>query len=283
MGLNSEEIQSLYDENGELKADSLQILLDKDKEIKSKLKPEFDEKTIRDEGYKRGVKESLSKLEKDLKTKYALVSEKTGIELIEEIVSTKSTNTQITDDVVTSHPAFHKAVEAKTAEFQQLIEAKENEIKTIHSTIEAENTFKVVSREALKLFAELNPIVSQNETVKQNQINTLLLNPLNGYKYKIEEGEIYVLDNEGKVKTNAHGARIKFKDVVKEITSNNFELAVAKSRESGDAGTSGTGGKKPITAKTEAEFVLLINSAKSKAELDEYQAAYVEFADSQKN
>lgn len=180
------------------------------------------------EGYAKAKKEVLSELEKSILEKFAVDTDKTGLELIEEIVTIKTAESgkgksgTITDDDVRKHPVYQTLeVKAKKdlTDRETALTAQIEEIKTTHAREQVLNTIKT---KALSTLDTLKPILPANADIANN-IKGLFSEALKGYDYEIQGDHIVIME-EGKVKIDAHGNSVSFDDLVKGTASKFFEF-----------------------------------------------------------
>lgn len=222
---NGQIVELLQDDNQETTDDAvLQLLLTQDQERVKKLLGADTGKF--QEGYKKGKKESLEELEKAARDAYKIESEKTGLELIKEIVAENAKAAgkkgEITEDDVKKHEAYlaldrkyKDDMKAKDDEYTSKI----NEFETKRKQDEVRNT---VIAKAKTILNELEPELPSDETVKQNQLNWFFDGLANG-KYEVKDtGQVVLLDDEGRVRVDLHGNILEFKDHVKEKATSHF-------------------------------------------------------------
>jgi hypothetical protein len=178
------------------------------------------------EGFKKDKKEILEQREKELKEKFGIESSKTGIDLVEEIVSLKSEKGKggNMDEDAIKRSKLYQDLEAKArTEAENIKTEYENKIKEINDGYNYEKTFSDVSSEALKIFNGLNPVLPQNKTVADNQVGNFI-STLKNYKFDKQGDRILVMDKEGKVIQDNHGNSKSFEDIIKESASGLFEF-----------------------------------------------------------
>lgn len=178
------------------------------------------------ERYAKTKKEVLEALETQLKENYNIDSDKTGLDLIGEIVSENlKTNggAEITEDDVKKHPTYHAAVR----DYKKQLADKEAEHTTKLNEIET-NQKKAVALSSVKekantLLSTLDPILSQNANVA-NTIKNNFLRELEGYDYDVQEDGSIIVTKDGKTIDDKHGHAKAFDDLVKETAGNWFDF-----------------------------------------------------------
>ncbi len=257
----------LYNADGELT--DIDVLLTADKERVDLFKEEQRKQ------YSRGQKEALTKLEKELKTKYEVDSDLEGIELIDHVVSTNQKPGSLSDDDFVKHPkyaelkrAHEKELKAKEAEAQARIDETVRNYKQ-------KDVLSKISEKALVIFESLNPILASDPAKALNQ-KKLFLREFEQGKYDLtDDGQIVMLDGDGKPMEDPHGKLIQFEDHVKATAGNYFEFKAATDRSNaGNQQPSVTGAK--IVIKSEQEFLEKSRQAKSPQERIEILTAWKE-------
>lgn len=249
--MSAEDLASLYNEAGEL--NDFSLLAQKDAERISKL---TSDKTNQ---YNRGLKEGALKLEKELKEKYDIESDLIGVELFDQIITTKLEEVKgAKPEEVLKHPDVIKALnekdkllKQKDKEMKDAIAAKENEIN-------AANLFKEIEGTAFSEFENLNPILP-SDAKKVQALKGVFSQDLKKFKYqKNESGEIIVIKEDGSPLKDDHGYDVTFADHVKGIADRYFDFKAAEDRSS--AGNKDTDKPKPSSKKVrmpkdEADYI----------------------------
>lgn len=245
--MDPETIASLYNEAGELV--DFSKILELDKERIAKYKSESDNQ------YKRGVKEGATKIEKELKEKYEIDSDLQGIDLVDHLIvqKTEEVKTSSSKDV-TKHPDYiklqatiDKQLKDRDREWEAKIEAKDKEFNKVR-------IFEKVREKALLNLTQSNPILPEDPNKAQLWKDTYL-NALRQADYiEDDEGNLIVLNSEGKALQSAHGKNITFEEFVKETADKYFEYPKATDRSSpGLKPQDGNGGWN--APRTEEEYI----------------------------
>lgn len=238
------------------------------------------------EGFKKDKKEILERLEKELKEKFGVDSTKTGIDLVEEIVSLKSkggSGGNLDEDAIKRSKIYQDLMTAKSTETEALKTEYEKKIEDINNGYNYEKTFSDVQNEALKIFNGLNPVLPQTKSVADAQVNNFIAS-LKNFKFDKQGERILVMNAEGKVIEDQHGNSRTFEDIVKTNASNLFEFKKSNGgsgsgNENGEGGSGGTGYKGAIPKTVdELEKVMLDKSIPAKDRAD----IAVEFEKAQK-
>lgn len=200
----------------------------------------------------RGLKEGASKVEDELKNKYAIDSELTGVELFDHILLTKVDEAKVgTTEDVTKHPDFIRA----TLDFEKKLKAKDKEVEDKFKAKEVEiatATLKSkVKQLALDELTALNPIlpedVAKAQKWKEKYVEEVLKSD-----YSEQEQGIFPI-KEGEPLKNEHGYSVDFTSHVKTIAAGLFDFKVSSDKSS--SGNKQTDGSTNFVApKTKDEF-----------------------------
>ena len=171
------------------------------------------------DGYAKAKKEVLSDFEKQLKETFETESEKTGLDLITEILTAKTSEAgkkgQLTDDDVKKHPIYQAAEKA----FKKQLTEKETEYKTklteVESAAKKAQTFSSVKDNALAILEGLNPIYAKNPKVATT-IKNQFLNELQGFEFERQADGSWLVTKDGKIVEDGHGHSKSFEDIIKE-------------------------------------------------------------------
>lgn len=255
------------DGSGELKEGVLQVLLDKDTARVQKLKDA--EKTAFDNGYKKSQGEALTKFEKDLKDKYSIATDKQGVDLIDFVVTEKlkAQGGELDDDKIKKSSPYLKMVETLTKEKNEAVATETEKYNTLNSQIQKESTFSEISKKAMEVITELNPILPESKEKAEAQIKRLVKELGSEFTFEIKDGKM-LISKDGKLHEDSHGHMIDFKDLVKQKANEVWDFKQGEQRASagnsnddkGGKGT-GTGGYKGPAPKDQAEYLKFIGEA----------------------
>ena len=223
----------------------LNKILEIDAQRVENIKKSVDKKDAFQDGFKKAKSEVLTDFEKGLKEKFGIESDKTGLELIEEVVSKKSEGGQggdVTEDAIKRSKVFQDMESNLKKQVTTVKTEYETKINEIQDGYKAEQTFSNVSQKALQIFNGLNPILPQNKTVADNQVK-FFVNTLKDFKFDVQDERIVVMDKDGKVIEDGHGNSRSFEDIVKETASGLFVFKANNGGSgSGNGGQQGQGG-----------------------------------------
>lgn len=239
----------IFNDKDELQDDALAKLLELDK---SRVKKFNEDKTkFGDEKYSHAKREVLEEFEKSLKTKFNVTSDKKGLELIEDLIATKTKvgPEGLTEDTVKKskwyldlETAKKTELDAKEAEFKSKLEEKDKEerVKSLHATIR---------QEAEKYLDDKAPIFGTNEAVNKGRRERYIKELLEAYGYEEQElagGRkriVPVNKADGKRLEDAHGNAIGIEKIIDQVASLHFEFDPAGKRSSaGDPNKKTDGG-----------------------------------------
>ena len=222
----------------------LNKILEIDAQRVENIKKSVDKKDAFQDGFKKAKSEVLTDFEKGLKEKFGIESDKTGLELIEEVVSKKSEGGQggdITEDAIKRSKVFQDMESNLKKQVTTVKTEYETKINEIQDGYKAEQTFSNVSQKALQIFNGLNPILPQNKTVADNQVK-FFVTTLKDFKFDVQDERIVVMDKDGKVLEDGHGNSRSFEDIVKETASGLFEFKANNGGSGSGNGGQGQGG-----------------------------------------
>ena len=222
----------------------LNKILEIDAQRVENIKKSVDKKDAFQDGFKKAKSEVLTDFEKGLKEKFGVESDKTGLELVEELVSKKSEGGQggdLTEDAIKRSKVFQDMESNLKKQITTVKTEYETKINEIQDGYKAEQTFSNVSQKALQIFNGLNPILPQNKTVADNQVK-FFVNTLKDFKFDVQDERIVVMDKDGKVIEDGHGNSRSFEDIVKETASGLFEFKANNGGSGSGNGGQGQGG-----------------------------------------
>lgn len=228
----------------EQQTEILNKILEIDAQRVENIKKSVDKKDAFQDGFKKAKSEVLTDFEKGLKEKFGIESDKTGLELVEEVVSKKSEGGQggdVTEDAIKRSKVFQDMESNLKKQVTTVKTEYETKINEIQDGYKAEQTFSNVSQKALQIFNGLNPILPQNKTVADNQVK-FFVNTLKDFKFDVQDERIVVMDKDGKVLEDGHGNSRSFEDIVKETASGLFEFKANNGGSGSGNGGQGQGG-----------------------------------------
>lgn len=262
----------ITDEDGET------TILEGDKTRIGKLTTPPKGSTFQD-GYAKGKKEVLTQLETEIKDKFEIESDATGIELIETVVTEKAKGAgkpkELTEDDVKKHPVY-QALEKGT---KTALKAKDTEWETKFNEQQASfkkgETFNTVTGYALSKLAKMNPVLSANATIAANTQRAFVegLRQFDDYEVQDNGGRIVPLKG-GKVVDDGHGNTLDFDKFLQDHAAGYYEFKANNGGSNGGngkpaegaGGAGGNGGGAPAypagiqKPKTWDEVMLIVNN-----------------------
>lgn len=250
-------VASLFNEDGSVKDDALNVILEKDKARIAAVKP--DTKKIFDDGYRKAQGETLTKFEREFMEKTGYKSDKKGLDLVLEYAAAQAKNTDITEDTIQKHPVFVKKIDELSKQIEAAKAEGETKLKELLEGQKKKEVFSKVSESALTMFKGWNPILSPDEKKAAAQVKELLLDKLAAYDFDILEGGRIIVMKDGKVLNDDHSNPITYEKLVKQIADERFDYKKAEDRSSaGNKGAPGAGGDIQMP-KNEEEYLKLAN------------------------
>jgi len=215
----------------QLNESALQSLLAADAARVQKLKGDTDTKTVFDNGYKKGQSEALTKMEKSLREKAGVESDKTGEDLVLEVLS-KVGKSQLSEDQIKLHPLYLSLESKAKAELETIKAESDKRVQEVQTGYQREKTLSAVKSKARDIFTALSPILSANPTVAANQIDEFL-QKFESFGYE-NNGDDWVVKNGDKRLEDAHSNPISFASLVKMEAEKRFDFQ--KQPPAGNAG-----------------------------------------------
>ena len=208
-------------------SDVTKKILDLDKERVSKLKTSNDTEKFQD-GYKKAKSEVLTEFEKKVKEAFGVESDKTGTDLIADIVAQKSEskggNGMTAEDIMKSE-VYQKLLKKSKDDLKTIKENYEQQISKIQSEQENERSLSIIGTEAVNQLASLNPILPKNAEIAKNYESLFIKAIAENYRIKKEDGKTVVYGLDGKIAIDGHGNPIAFEDIVKTTASKFYEFS----------------------------------------------------------
>mgnify|MGYP003619390043 CR=1 FL=1 len=206
--------------------DILNKILDIDTQRVATLKAPNGDGTFQ-QGYAKAKKEVLEAFETQLKDEFKIETEKTGLDLITEIVTNTLKDSgkggEITDDDVKKHPIYQTAERNYKKLLADTKTQYETEISNLKTAQAKDATFQTIKEKANLVLDTLKPILSQNPKVA-NTIKSNFLNELKGYDYELQADGSILVTKDGKVVDDNHGHSKDFDALVKEVAGNYFDF-----------------------------------------------------------
>lgn len=260
--MDDEELASLYNEAGELT--SLTAAEQADTARVTKLKEDQASQ------YKRGQKEVASKMEAQLKDKFGVDSDLTGVELVDFILTTELEKVKGKgDEDITAHPEYLKL----KSESDRMLKAKDKEwqkkIEDLELKHARESMFSKVKERAFAELDNLRPILPE-DAKKAQKWKEKYIEDFRAYDFTEQDGMIVVL-KDGKPLQDSHGYNKSFADLVKETAAEFFDFQTAESRSSAANQQTQSNFAAP---RNEEEFIQKMREAKTPEEQAKVMESY---------
>ena len=230
-GMTDDEVQSLFektDDGEQLKADVVDVLARKDaqlkKDLQKRLKDEHKTELTKkwDEAYSEAKKVERQKLEKEIKEKYGIETDKFGVDLVDEIIGQVSKKT---DDIKT-HPDYIKLERTLQNEYipKTEYEKVKQEYDEFGRKVQRDKTLGRVTDDARNIFKGLNPMLSKDPKRAANQ-EADFLSKFHSFDYELQDDGNHVIIKDGKRLENQNMNAISFPELVKTMASELFDFA----------------------------------------------------------
>ena len=260
--MDDEELASLYNEAGELT--SLTAAEQADTARVTKLKEDQASQ------YKRGQKEVASKMEAQLKDKFGVDSDLTGVELVDFILTTELEKVKGKgDEDITAHPEYLKL----KSESDRMLKAKDKEwqkkIEDLELKHARESMFSKVKERAFAELDNLRPILPE-DAKKAQKWKEKYIEDFRAYEF-IEDSNGIVVLKDGKPLQDSHGYNKSFADLVKETAAEIFDFQTAESRSSAANQQTQSNFAAP---RNEDEFIQKMREAKTPEEQAKVMESY---------
>lgn len=230
-----EELSELIYKDEDISETAVENILNADAERVKRIRKEAETDGFNN-GHKKGLAETMTGFEQDLRSRYGIKSDAQGVDLVEEIVI-KNQKTSLGEDDVKKHPAFLQ-LEKNTVrkdEYNRLM----TEFETYKLNLEKEKVLDKVHKKALDVLSKLNPVIEDNPVVAENR-KRMFLKEFDAFDYEFE-GDYIMPVKDGKRVQDKHGNPVGFESQVRSIAEKNFVLAQQQLRQS--AGNNNAGGK----------------------------------------
>jgi hypothetical protein len=281
MGMADEQVASLFNEDGtEFAENATETILKYDATRVQKMKD--DGTKLFNDGHKKGLSEGASKIEKEIVEKYGISSDKIGIELIDELIASKSAtgSSTLDEEKVKLHPAYVKMQDELSKQIKQKDKEWDEKFKQRDSEIAKQNLFKEVVAKAKATALGLKPLLPKDAAKAERQMELLVAELSKLGFNKTEDGNDYILEKEGKPVEDAHGNRINFDAYVKSVAESIWDFEQGQQRSSAQNSNDATGSQNQqnkwagAVPKTEAEYIKAVSGAKDASERIAIQDAY---------
>ncbi len=235
------EVSSLFNDDGSVKDDAQDTILNKQAEVVEKQRTKA--KAERDAQLQRGRRERGEELEKALKAAGVELEGATGEEAVEKFkaaLESKAKPSELEEDKVKTHPAYTK----REKELLGQLTAKEKELADKLAERDAkdqrERTLSKVKQRAEELKGVLKPVLPEDETIAKKQLRLLDLD-INAVDYETDEdGTILLKDKEGKRLEKDNGHPMTVDEYLEAAIRGNFPIQVSEKKGSAGDPSKGT-------------------------------------------
>lgn len=214
-----------------------------------------------EQGYSKAKKEERAAFEKEIKEQFSIDDDSLmGIDLVKKVAeinakTTKADASKLTEDEIKTHPSVIKMLNDRDKAFKDQEKALKEDYDTKISQFSKKEVFTKVSKTALSILDEMNPVLS-TDPIKANNQKNWLLKELEGLDFQESDNDFIPL-KEGKRLENDHGHGVSLKQFVQDKAKGLYDFKQADPRENPDPADGGGGGagKAP---KTEAEYAKMV-------------------------
>lgn len=236
--LSDGEVDSLLQESENNTGETaLAAILAKDRERVADLMKPKPGQTFQD-GYKKAKAEVLTTLETELKEKYNLSTDATGLELVEEAINAKSGNkgAKLSDDEIKKHPIYQQLEKDLRKQLKDKDAEMETKVTELQTSFQKNQVFADVSKDGLQMLDGLKPVLPNSPTVA-GTLKNKFVEEFKVFDYEKQADGKWLVMKDGQVQKNAHGHTLYLEDLVKEKAGNYFEF-----QQNNGGGNAGNGG-----------------------------------------
>lgn len=235
MGMEEGKVSALFNAEGtELTTEASAELTQYDATRVAKIKTDSKTEGFT-QGHAKGLGDGLEKIEKAMLEKYGVTSDKKGIELVDEIITTKSNvkPPELEADKVKLHPEYIRMKDELTKKTTDEVATWKKKYEDRDNEIAKQNTFAKVQAKADAILEELNPVLPEDPKKAAAQ-KKLLYDQLLALDFKQNENNVedFIITKDGKVVEDAHGTRRDLKALVTEMASGIWDFKEGKSKSS---------------------------------------------------
>lgn len=248
LNMPSDKVESLFTQE-DPKSDEFDFAADADKTLiaaDAERVKAFKEKETKEfqSGYKKAKAEVLTDFEKQISEKFDVKSDKLGLELIEEIVTSKTKAPEIEADKVKVHPEYLNLEKSLNAKLKETEKTWEKKFADREAELAKAQVFSKITKKAEEQLQKLNPILPSDQTKANNQ-KSLLFKDLKDYQFTENGDELVISDKDGKRLEDDHGKPITFEALIKKHAEGYWDFKEGEDR-------SGSGADNDAAAKAKA-------------------------------
>ena len=228
--IDPEKLDSLYNESGELT--DFSTIFEADKERVKNFKSE------KDDQFKRGIKEGAGKIEKEVKEKYDVDSDLTGVDLINDVI-VKQVEEASNSESIKEHPEFLKARDEWERDQKKRDKEWQDRMKNLEGEFSKKELLNEIDSYGLSLLDKEKPILPESPD-KQKKWLDVYRGEVRKGNYKKVDNKIIVLNDDGEALKNEHGYTVTLDEHIHGIMEQFFEFEKGTPR-SGPGVKPGTG------------------------------------------
>lgn len=193
-----------------------------DVERVNRLRSTADNKAALESQYKRGKKEAREELEKEIREKYGVNSDKIGLDLIDELV-TATAKSDLPEDKVKRHPLYLSLEKRAADEAKALKEQMEAEKGKIEAEYGRKFTLAEIRQRALSNLDKLGPILPESPEIAANY-KGLYAQAFEQYDYqRQDDGSYLVLKGEQRLE-DGHGNPVTLDQLERQTAAKFFQF-----------------------------------------------------------
>lgn len=234
------EISSLYNEEGVLNDDAVDVILNKQTESVQKARDKA--KVERDEQYKRGQREKGTEYEKLLKDAGVELGDAKGadaVEILTKHIESKAVPSDLKEDQVKNSELYRKMEKTFQAQLTEKEKLHTDYIAQRDTKEQRDNTLMDVRSKAKGILDSLKPNLPTDPTKAANQVR-FLMSDIEGYSFERDEDDYIILDKDGTRVEGLNGHPLKFNDFVKSKAEAIFDFQVSDPKSAAGDVTKGT-------------------------------------------
>lgn len=268
-GFTAEEVSSLFSDDGTVKEDAQETVLNR---VADRVKKERDEqKRLREQQLMRGRREGAEKLEKFFKAEGVDLGDLTfesdeAFDKVREAIKGPKTpaSGSMDDNAIKNTDFFRKWEKERIAERENLDKEWKEKWSQRDAKEQRERTSSQAKATARAYLLEVvKPNLPADPKRAQTQLD-LFLAEFDQFNFDIDGEAIYVKDAEGKRIENNHGSQLQFNDWVKDRALQRWDPQVSEPKNNAGNVTQGTksngaGAVKPANRKEYAEALMKLS------------------------
>lgn len=206
----------------QIKPDAFQQLRQLNAEHIGKVKG--DTKALFDNGYRKAQSEFLTQFEKELAARG--VQKRDVVkpwELLDDLAKAAKPG-KVDDADIQKHPAYLSREKELAEALEKAKEEAQQKIAEIEQGYRRKETLAVVRSKAREGLLSLNPVLPEDQRIRENQVNLFLNSEFDRFDYEVQpNGDILVIEN-GQRKNDDHGHPVRFDKLVQSAAAQYFQF-----------------------------------------------------------